>query len=155
MLNYEYIEQLLEKYWQCLTTLEEEAILREFFAQENIPAELLQYRPLFVYQNKEKSVDALGSDFDERMLQMIEEEKTVKARTINIRERLKPLFRAAAVIAILITVSTAVEKAVSTPDLNYPTSRGPQVEQKENVALNNDSLKAPLPEPDRSQAIIK
>ena len=32
-MDYKYIEQLLERYWKCETTLEEEEILRMFFSQ--------------------------------------------------------------------------------------------------------------------------
>ena len=49
-MDYKYIEQLLERYWQCETSLEEESELRTFFSQEKVPAHLLQYRDLFVYQ---------------------------------------------------------------------------------------------------------
>ena len=31
-MDYKYIEQLLERYWQCETTLQEENILRAFFS---------------------------------------------------------------------------------------------------------------------------
>ena len=30
-MDYKYIEQLLERYWNCETSLEEEQILRAFF----------------------------------------------------------------------------------------------------------------------------
>jgi hypothetical protein len=72
-MDYKYIEQLMERYWNAETTLEEEEILRAFFSQEDIPAELSQYAPLFAYEHAEKAVDVLGEDFDEKMLQMIGE----------------------------------------------------------------------------------
>ena len=53
----------------------------------------------------------LGDDFDERMLQMIEEKPQVKARTISLSERFRPLMRAAAVVAILITLTTALNQS--------------------------------------------
>ena len=34
-MDYKYIEQLLERYWEGETTLQEEAILRAFFSQED------------------------------------------------------------------------------------------------------------------------
>ena len=37
-MDYKYIEQLLERYWNCDTTLEEEQILRTFFSQKEVPA---------------------------------------------------------------------------------------------------------------------
>ena len=47
-MDYKYIEQLLERYWQCETTLQEESILRTFFSQEDVPASLMQYKALFM-----------------------------------------------------------------------------------------------------------
>ena len=36
-MDYKYINQLLERYWECKTTLEEEQILRSFFSQLCVP----------------------------------------------------------------------------------------------------------------------
>ena len=41
-MDYKYIEQLLERYWTCETTLEEEQILHTFFLQENLPVNPLK-----------------------------------------------------------------------------------------------------------------
>lgn len=49
-MDYKYIEQLLERYWECETSIEEEAILRAFFLQKEVPAELARYKSLFVYE---------------------------------------------------------------------------------------------------------
>lgn len=133
MLDYKYIEQLLERYWECQTTLEEEAILREFFAQDNVPVELLKYRQLFLYAHEEPK-ETLGSEFDEKMMEIINSEKTVKARTISLTERLKPLMRAAAVVAVLITIGTAIEKAVDAPEAGYPDMQMPQLQSHGAVA---------------------
>ena len=46
-MDYKYIEQLLERYWQCETSLEEESILQTFFAQKEVPTEFLKYKGLF------------------------------------------------------------------------------------------------------------
>ena len=65
-MDYKYIEQLLERYWRCETSLQEEEILRMFFSQEDIPVALVPYRSLFVYEQNEKEMDVLGDDFDQR-----------------------------------------------------------------------------------------
>ncbi len=105
-MDYKYIEQLLDRYFAAETTREEEAILRTFFSQEDIPAELRQWRALFTAEADEE----LGEDFDARMLEMIgEETQTVKAREISIAQRFKPLFKAAAVIAIILTLGGAMQ----------------------------------------------
>ena len=51
-MDYKYINQLLERYWRCETSLEEEDILRAFFSLDEVPAELLRYKPLFRYAEK-------------------------------------------------------------------------------------------------------
>ena len=105
-MDYKYIEQLLERYWQCETTLQEEAILRNFFSQDDVPAELRQYKVLFAIQQQEP---ALGDDFDARILAMVDLEEKPKAKVVNFPQRLMPLFRAAAVVAIILTLGNAAQ----------------------------------------------
>ena len=107
-MDYKYIEQLLERYWQCETSLEEENILRTFFSQKDVPAEMQQYRSLFVYEQQSKTEDMLDESFDERMLAMIDEPKVVKAKSISLKHHLMPLGKAAAVVAIILTFGNAI-----------------------------------------------
>lgn len=118
-MDYKYIEQLLERYWECETTLQEEAILRQFFAQEDVPSHLMCYRDLFAAEHAIVS-EHLSEDFDQRMMQLIEEsdalhaekEDVVQARRIKFSYRLRPLFKAAAVVAMVLSVSLAVQQAM-------------------------------------------
>ena len=77
-MDYKYITQLLDRYWNCETSLEEEAILRTFFSQKDVPTELLPYKDLFTYEANEKKAEVLGDDFDQKILSMIEEPQPVK-----------------------------------------------------------------------------
>ena len=43
------IEKLLERYLEAETTIAEETLLQEYFSQEEIPAHLESYRPMFQY----------------------------------------------------------------------------------------------------------
>ena len=61
-MDYKYIEQLLERYWQCETSLEEESELRAFCSKGEIPAHLLQYRDLFVYQQVQRELFTLKKE---------------------------------------------------------------------------------------------
>jgi hypothetical protein len=47
------IEQLIEQYFDGLTTAEEEATLRRFFMSEEVPEKMKMYKPLFVYFDAE------------------------------------------------------------------------------------------------------
>lgn len=111
-MDYKYIKQLLERYWNCETSLEEEDILRTFFSQEDIPSELESYKALFTYELGESKNETLGDDFDQKMMDIIEGEesqKPEKAKVISLTERLKPLFKAAAMVAIFLTLGNAAQ----------------------------------------------
>ena len=58
------IEQLLEKYWNTETSLEEEQQLRDFFRSENIPEPLKETAELFRYFDQQKKVQLSESSFD-------------------------------------------------------------------------------------------
>ena len=103
-MDYKYIEQLLERNWQGETTLQEENILRSFFSQQDIPEHLQKYKALFTYEKEEP----LGDDFDTRILEMIGEGEP-KAKTVTMISRLTPLFKAAAIVAIVLTLGNAAQ----------------------------------------------
>ena len=122
-MDYKYIEQLLERYWEATTTPQEETILRTFFSQDVLPEHLAQYQPLFVYEQTAATEQPLGDDFDRRMLERIgqpadEAPKTVvvQAQRLTIASRLRPLFRAAAAVAIVAVLGTAAQSAFRQTD---------------------------------------
>ncbi len=157
-MDYKYIEQLLERYWECTTSLEEENILRTFFRQKDVPASLLQYKALFTYEQTQKEEEVLGEEFDRKMMEMINEPTTVKARTIRLTQRLMPLFKAAAIVAIILTLGNAAQVAFNQEDpYDMNMAEVQQPSEGPSVAAVSDSLKvdtlkkAELPVP----AIIK
>lgn len=111
MMNYQYIEQLLDCYWEGKTTLEEEQILRMFFSQPDIPENMRQYAPLFQYEASQ-SEEKLGEEFDERMESLLEHENTVKAKHIKLSDRFAPILKAAAVVAVAITIGNISERTM-------------------------------------------
>lgn len=115
-MDYKYIEQLLDSYFDCRTTLQEEQILRSFFSQEDVPAHLAQYAALFQYEATAKE-EVLGDDFDQRIMVQIEDatpkEATSKGRIIKMTShRFAPFFKAAAVVAMALTIGRAAEHAI-------------------------------------------
>lgn len=106
-MDFKYIEQLLERYWQCETSLEEEAQLRAFFAGGDVPEHLLRYKDLFVYQQLQQE-EHLGEDFDARVLAEIEA-PVVKAKRLTLTARFMPLFKAAAVVAVVLSLGNAMQ----------------------------------------------
>ena len=136
-MDYKYIEQLLERYWQCETSLEEESELRAFFSKGEIPAHLLQYRDLFVYQQVQLVV-GLGEDFDARILAEVEP-TVVKAKRLTLIGRFIPLFKAAAVIAIILSLGNVAQHSFSGDDGSVLAADtiGKQVTAP-SVAISND-----------------
>ena len=108
-MDFKYIEQLLERYFAAETTLQEEQILREFFAQDEVPVQLQPWKALFAAE-KSLAEAHLDDHFDQRMLQLTGEQH-VQARRITLGRRLYPLFKAAAFVAFAIVLGTAVEHA--------------------------------------------
>ncbi len=137
-MDYKYINQLLERYWAGETSLEEEQILRSFFSQPNVPDELKQYRCLFIYEQTEPATDVLGDDFDEQLMSIIERPRPVKARVLTIGQRFAPLFKAAAVVAIILTLSNAAQSSFRDDDYTNVTSFERPV-QGVSVALNDSA----------------
>ena len=118
-MDYKYIEQLVQRYWDCLTSPEEEKILRTFFSQEKVPAELARYKSLFEYEQKQGE-EGLSDDFDQRMLACVgmadnapQESRRTCVRRVTWANRLRPLYRAAAAVAIVTLLGTAVQHSFS------------------------------------------
>lgn len=123
-MDYKYIEQLLERYWQCETSLEEENILRAFFSQKDVPEELSQFRPLFAYEQASEREDVLGDEFDRKILSMAEKAAGERpTHMATLKQRLMPLFRAAAIVAIIVTLGNAAQFSTmdsdADEDINY------------------------------------
>jgi len=139
-MDYKYIDQLLERYWDAETSVEEENILKAFFNQTEVPAELEKYRALFAYQNKNTAQKQLGSDFDERILAMtVEDEQPQKVRHMSLHKRLRPLFRAAASVAIVLSIGQAAQVAFQQSQDSATTGSAPNNTFGTSVAIQKDS----------------
>jgi hypothetical protein len=96
MRDYKKIDEILSRYWQCETSVEEERILQDFFLYEkNIPPHLREYQSLFEYR-KAKQMEKLPDDFDKKILNRI--------NALPKRKKIYPLriIKVAASIALLI-----------------------------------------------------
>ncbi|GHV12038.1 hypothetical protein FACS1894162_7880 [Bacteroidia bacterium] len=89
------IKQLLERYWQCETSLEEETTLRAFFSGQEIPEELKQYQALFAWEKKQKNITANKANI------FAQPKKTIKIAFY-------PLLKIAASVLIVATFGISV-----------------------------------------------
>ncbi|MBQ8501558.1 MAG: hypothetical protein IJ494_04510 [Bacteroides sp.] len=113
-MDFKDVEQLLERYWQCETTVEEEAALRSFFCGSTVPAHLLCYKELFVYLQQQQEV-GLGEDFDARVLAAIDKREdavpVVKAHRLSLVSRLMPLYKAVAVVVLILSLGRVMQRS--------------------------------------------
>lgn len=99
-MDYNKIKILLEKYWNCETTLEEESILQEYLSGTDIPEDLKEFAPLFQYYKSQREVRT-SNGFEERVIKEIKsKEQKGKRKYLNIYYK-----SAAAVILILFFVT--------------------------------------------------
>lgn len=146
-MDYKYIEQLLERYWECETTLEEEQILRTFFRQVELPAHMERYRSLFAYQERESKL-SLSEDFDQRVLAALDA-PVVKAKHVTLWTRFMPVFKAAAMIILLLTVGNLAKQTIYTSEAEQVAILPDTIEEKVidvQVAYQQDSLKGNVQE---------
>jgi len=102
----QFIDELIEKYYECETTLEEEKILQEYFTSDNVAAEHKYLIPQFIYYEKEKEQLFLNN-FDEKMKQILDNTPQKKF-TLKI---LTPwIYSAAAILIIALGINLILNK---------------------------------------------
>lgn len=166
-MDYKYIEQLIERYFECSTTVAEERILKAFFSQNEVPAHLQQYADLFSYEDMEAKGDVLDDTFDQRVLDRLDREGEapvlhVKIQRLTFADRIRPLFNAAAAVAIVVLIGGSMHRAYVTrvvepisqfgagdaeaqgveDDYNDSDSPNLFIQQGEKVAVTVDTLKS-------------
>lgn len=105
-MDYNSISTLLERYFECTATAEEEQLLRSYFQTEEVAEDLLPYKDLFCAIQSEAGV-SLPADFDAKLQQRINSQKPAtpfRARIISLNRSLSPFYKAVASVALVITV---------------------------------------------------
>ena len=99
------IDLLLERYWNCVSTQEEEAELKEYFnSNAIIPPHLEHAAPLFKYFKQEADIKLSDPNFDEKLFDaVIQNDKprgTVRKLELSFQNYMKV---AAAVVLVIAT----------------------------------------------------
>ena len=93
------IKQLLEKYFEGQTSIQEEKELKNYFASENISPELMQYQDLFAYFSEEQQTE------------------TQKEFVLKQKTQQKWLWMAASAIIVLTIGFTFLKQPIASDDL--------------------------------------
>jgi hypothetical protein len=102
----EYIDRLLQRYWNCETTVAEEQELRDFFSREDLPEAWQPYAPLFAYVRDEQAV-TLSDGFDDRLKAAMDKETAGTKKYITIRI-FAPLLRVAASVLLIVGLGASI-----------------------------------------------
>ena len=110
-----YIQELLDRFFEGATTLDEERQLKDFFSKDQIPAEFQAYRSFFTGLKQMKN-GQLSDSFEQDLFSKLDE-KPASARIIHLRPM---LLRIAAVVILALGIWFLVPKQ----GLNDPASDG-------------------------------
>lgn len=75
LMDSEKINELLNKYWNCETTLEEEEQLQHYFRSSNVPEALKETAALFTYFEHRRKKNLTDISFDARVLKAVRKPK--------------------------------------------------------------------------------
>ncbi len=98
-MNIQEIYSLLGKYYDGTSTDEEEIRLRQFFLEDEVPAELEEDRQIFLHWNGETSIPMPDEGFEQRILKRIDAAE--HGNRFRMRRILFPAMSSAAAILIL------------------------------------------------------
>jgi hypothetical protein len=122
------IRDLLEKYYECETTLDEEQILKEYFNGSNIAEDLMLHKPQFVFYSNSLSNDKLADDFNERFIAKIKDDDKLITKIFKLSHKFA--YSAAAVFVVGIGLTFLVSRS-----FNSITVTGNEGVEKSEFAL--------------------
>lgn len=111
------IRELLNRYWQAETSLEEESQLREYFSRPDVPEEWRETATLFKYLGLSKKKELNDASFSDHVVSRLNASRKGRVATLVYNS-----FRIAAGIAVLVLAVWFIRKEVNKSDvaLNEP-----------------------------------
>ncbi len=101
------IDELLEKYWNAETTPEEEATLRQYFSEHEVPRHLQGVAQLFRQYQADQHFKKLDAAFDDKVLKEISSRKS--------RFDWQPFLRIAAVLTLFLMAALLLKQSLLPP----------------------------------------
>lgn len=97
-MDYNQLEALIKKYWDCETSLEEEERLREWFRTHEVPERFKETARLFSYFDEQKQ-KATGEHFDKQIVKKL---NSPKGKTVSLWQTSLRIAAGIAVVAAAI-----------------------------------------------------
>jgi len=109
-MDYKTAKILIDKYWNCETSLEEEDQLRSYILQNNLPEEFKKYQDLFRFYSDERTKE-LSQDFDEKMLNLVR-----KKHKKSSQRYLNWMYKVAAAVLLILSFFVINERFIRVKD---------------------------------------
>jgi hypothetical protein len=106
------IRELLNRYWQAETSLEEESQLREYFSRPDLPEEWRETASLFRYLRNNKKKELEDASFSDHVIAKVQANRKGKTATLVYNS-----LRIAAGIGVLVLAVWFIRREVSEPVL--------------------------------------
>jgi hypothetical protein len=121
-----HLNELLNKYWACETSLEEEQQLHEYFRTNAVPEHLKETAALFHYfdENKKKSIG--GAAFDEEVMAKVSTSTPKKSKVVRL---VYNSMRIAAGLAVVVAATYFIRMEIrkTTPQAMVDTYDDPKL----------------------------
>lgn len=107
-MDYKEIKLLIDKYWRCETSVEEEKILKDFFSREPVPEDLAPFAGLFKYYSSLSGI-APAKKFSPE----IPEKAGIPLKQSRARSKMQAwYYRAAAAVFLILAIFIINEQIV-------------------------------------------
>ena len=102
-MNIQEIYGLLDKYYKGETSVSEEKLLRQYFSQESVPAELDSEKEIFAFYSSSAEAPAPSKNFEKRIIDSIDKKaKAEPEPSFSVIRSLYTLISSAAAILLII-----------------------------------------------------
>lgn len=121
------IEALLAKYWECDTSLEEENELREYFNQQDIPAQFREAAALFAYFGQQRNKQVIDLTFDSKVVESVKTSTTAnKSKVVRLLYNFSRI-AAGLIVVVVATYYIRSEIRKTTPQEMVDTYSDPKL----------------------------
>lgn len=100
------IDLLIERYWNCVSTQEEEAEIRRYFNENStIPDHLKSTAPLFQYFQAQSEIKIQDPNFDQSVLSQLKDSNQPSGKVRTLEQSFQNYMKVAAALVLVIATS--------------------------------------------------
>lgn len=104
------IDILLERYWNCTSTVEEENELKKLFEDDEVAKKYPDVAPLFRYYKSQSNVILEDEKFEQRIINQID--KKPETKVVKMESNFQNYLKVAAVVVIVIAGSIVFRNGI-------------------------------------------